>query len=524
MSFPLKQTLNELRKNQTLVETLLWEKLKNRKLDGHRFIRQFPIKHVFEETSRFFIADFYCSKYRLVIELDGNSHQEKKEHDDLRDLIMEHQNIIVLRFTNIQALHHMNELLSTIKKTLLKLPSLEQRGVRGWVLWENYVEYNSNHIKKLHTHTYKEGIMKLEKFAENSINGLALSNEDANAILDGTSVNLLELLNQAYQVRKNYFGNEVRIHILNNAKNGKCPEDCSYCVQAKSSEVPIEDYSFKDEEEILNEAKRAYEAGAYRYCMVFAGRGPTKFRVQKLAGIIKKIKETYPIQVCLSTGLLSQEDTDILKEVNLDRLNHNLNTSEDFYPSICTTHTYQDRLNTLKAAQKSGLQICSGIIVGMGETNQDIVDVAMKLRELKAESIPINFYMYVEGNQLGPKAEELNPEKCLRILALFRLLNPNAEIRMAAGREIHLRSMQALGLYPANSLFMDGYLNTIGTNPFQTLQMIQDAGFTVTADKGLEELLSKFENAETTQSNPQDASSKAILKSLKELRPTAQAN
>ncbi len=131
MSFPLKQTLNELRKNQTLVETLLWEKLKNRKLDGHRFIRQFPIKHVFEETSRFFIADFYCSKYRLVIELDGNSHQEKKEHDDLRDLIMEHQNIIVLRFTNIQALHHMNELLSTIKKTLLKLPSLEQRGVRG---------------------------------------------------------------------------------------------------------------------------------------------------------------------------------------------------------------------------------------------------------------------------------------------------------------------------------------------------------------------------------------------------------
>ncbi len=363
--------------------------------------------------------------------------------------------------------------------------------------------------------------MKLQELAQNSIAGLPLSNEDALAVLNDSSINVLDIVNQAYQVRKNYFGNEVRIHILNNAKNGKCPEDCSYCVQAKSSEVPIEDYSFKDEEEILNEAKRAYEAGAYRYCMVFAGRGPTKFRVQKLAGIIKKIKETYPIQVCLSTGLLSQEDTDLLKEVNLDRLNHNLNTSEQYYPTICTTHTYQDRLNTLKAAQKSGLQICSGIIVGMGETDQDIVDVASKLRELNAESIPINFYMYLEGNQLGPKPDALSPQKCLRILSLFRLLNPKAEIRMAAGREIHLRSLQALGLYPANSLFMDGYLNTIGTNPFQTLQMIQDAGFTIAADKGLDDLLAKFEAMEAANPTPsQDASTKAILKSLKELRPT----
>jgi len=363
--------------------------------------------------------------------------------------------------------------------------------------------------------------MKLQELAQNSIAGLPLSNEDALAVLNDSSLNVLDIVNQAYQVRKNYFGNEVRIHILNNAKNGKCPEDCSYCVQAKSSEVPIEDYSFKDEEEILNEAKRAYEAGAYRYCMVFAGRGPTKFRVQKLAGIIKKIKETYPIQVCLSTGLLSQEDTDLLKEVNLDRLNHNLNTSEQYYPTICTTHTYQDRLNTLKAAQKSGLQICSGIIVGMGETDQDIIDVASKLRELNAESIPINFYMYLEGNQLGPKPDALSPQKCLRILSLFRLLNPKAEIRMAAGREIHLRSLQALGLYPANSLFMDGYLNTIGTNPFQTLQMIQDAGFTIAADKGLDDLLAKFEAMEATNPTPsQDASTKAILKSLKELRPT----
>jgi len=361
--------------------------------------------------------------------------------------------------------------------------------------------------------------MNISELAKNSLNNIALSTQDALTILTDPEIPLLQLLDQAYQVRHAHFGKDVRIHILNNAKNGKCPEDCSYCVQAKSSEVPIEDYSFKEEQEILDEAKRAHEAGAYRYCMVFSGRGQTKFRVQKLAGIIKKIKETYPIEVCLSPGLLTKEDTDVLKEAGLDRLNHNLNTSESYYPSICTTHTYQDRLNTLNAAQKSGIQICSGIIVGMGETPEDIIEVAMKLRELKTESIPVNFYMYLEGNKLGPKPDALTPEKCLRILCLFRLLNPTAELRMAAGRELHLGAMQVMGLYPANSLFMEGYLNTVGTAPLQTLQMIKDAGFTITADRNMDDIMALFNTQNTGPASHQDPSTKAVLKSLKELRP-----
>lgn len=368
-------------------------------------------------------------------------------------------------------------------------------------------------------------MITVDKLAKYSLDGYELSDEDAARIIEDKSLPLLDVLKQAYEVRHHFWKKDVTIHILNNAKNGNCPEDCGYCVQAKTSKVPIEKYPFKEEEEVLEEAKRAYEAGAYRYCMVYSGRGPTKNRVEKLASMIKKIKDTYPIQVCLSPGLLDDEAASKLKEAGLDRLNHNLNTAEEYYNQICSTHTFKDRLNTLNSAQKAGLEICSGIIVGMGETTADIIEVAKKLRSLKAESIPVNFYMHLDGNTLGPKKDELNPEKCLRILSLFRFLNPSAEIRMAAGREIHMRSMQAMGLYPANSLFMEGYLNTVGTNPHDTLEMIKDAGFNIKADKDLDILLTRFDTLKTIEASKGSEKksqyhSSPVLKSIEALRPT----
>ena len=330
------------------------------------------------------------------------------------------------------------------------------------------------------------------ELAKKALSGVELSQAECLDVLMGNSFSLLELAQAAYNVRYASHKNEVSIHIINNAKNGNCPEDCSYCVQAKSSDSPIADYPLKEEAEIMAEARNAYEKGAFRYCMVFAGRGPTASRVKKLASLIKSIKEKYPLQVCLSPGLITDEDATVLKEAGLDRLNHNLNTSEKHYESICSTHTYQDRLNTLFSAQKAGLETCSGLIVGMGETVEDIIEVAFKLRELKTPSIPVNFYIPLEGAPLKEKVDpfkELSPSYCVRILCLLRFLNPKAEIRMAAGREIHLRSLQGLGLYPANSLFMDGYLNTKGTNLEQTLQMIQDGGFSIKSDKELENLL-----------------------------------
>ncbi len=351
--------------------------------------------------------------------------------------------------------------------------------------------------------------------AHAALQGDLLSDELCLQMLASSAVELLPLLDAAYQVRKKYTGNEVQLHIINNAQNGYCPEDCYYCAQAKSSDADIEAYPIKSDTEMLAEARGAYESGAYRYCMVFAGRGPSKKRVEHLARLIAEIKSRYPIQVCLSAGLIDHEDAQALKAAGLDRLNHNLNTSEGHYPKICTTHTYQDRLDTLHAAQTASIELCAGIIVGMGEKERDVIEVAKSLRELEVQSIPVNFLIPIPGNALS-QASNLTPEYCLRVLCLYRFLNPKAEIRIAAGREVHLRNMEVMALYPANSLFVDGYLNTRGASRRETLQMIKDAGFTIKADRALEDLLEQEDDAQDLLTIDDR---KTLLKDIKDLRP-----
>lgn len=326
------------------------------------------------------------------------------------------------------------------------------------------------------------------ELAERSLGGDLLEDALCVRILEDAQLELLPLLDAAYQVRRVHHGHKVSIHILNNAENGHCPEDCAYCAQGRGSEAAIVDYGMKSEAEILAEAQRAYAAGGHRYCMVFSGRGPSPRRIQQLCHLIKTIKARYPIEVCVSAGLVDAAGAQALKAAGLDRLNHNLNTSEDRYPQICTTHSYQDRLDTLHHARSAGLEVCSGMIIGMGETAAEIIEVAKTLRSLGAESIPVNFLVPIEGNALT-YANELTPTYCLRVLALFRFLNPSADIRAAAGREGHLRSMEVLCLYPANSLFLDGYLNTKGGDTQRVLRMIQDAGFTIQSEIPLEDLL-----------------------------------
>ena len=357
-----------------------------------------------------------------------------------------------------------------------------------------------------------------DELAKKSLGGKPLSDESCLQILTSPEVELLPLLDAAYQVRKKYTGKAVQLHIINNAQNGFCPEDCYYCAQAKPSNANIEAYSIKPDEEILAEAQCAYESGAYRYCMVFAGRGPSKKRVAHLAKLIKGIKSRYPIQVCLSAGLMDKEKAQILKDAGLDRLNHNLNTSEGHYPNICTTHTYQDRLDTLHAAQAVGVELCSGIIVGMGEKVEDVIGVAKTLRKLKVQSIPVNFLLPIPGNVLS-KDPDLSPEYCLRVLCVYRFLNPEAEIRIAAGREAHLRSMEVMALYPANSLFVDGYLNTKGASRTRTLQMIKDAGFTIKADRSLADLLEQEEGDKNILTVDDG---KDFMKDINDLRPQIQ--
>lgn len=310
------------------------------------------------------------------------------------------------------------------------------------------------------------------------LSGIPPSREQALRLLTDPDIDLLPLLHGAFQVRHHYFGLGVRVHILNNVQNGYCPEDCNYCAQAKNSQAPIEKYSLKSDEEILQGAEKSYQSGAYRYCIVLSGRQPPVARVEHMASLVRKIKEAWPVEVCLSAGFLDRDTARTLKEAGLDRYNHNLNTAESHYGSICSTHSYAERVNTLEAARHEGLEICSGIIIGMGETPDDIVTVAMKLRELDARSIPVNFYVHVPGSQMGPR-NDLTPQRCLRTLALFRFMNPDAEIRAAGGRETNLGAMEVLALYPANSLFSEGYLNVGGHGMEKTKKMIEDAGFFV---------------------------------------------
>ncbi len=352
-----------------------------------------------------------------------------------------------------------------------------------------------------------------QSLAEKSMAGELPSPAACLQLLTDSGVELLPLLDGAYQVRCHFHGKEVTVHIINNVSNGLCSEDCNYCPQSKSSAAEIAAYSEKSEPEIVAEAKQAYAAGAHRYCMVYAGKRPSRQRTERIANLVKTIKASYPIQVCVSAGIMDEESARLLKEAGLDRLNHNLNTAAGRYSEICSTHTFADRVNTLKAARKAGLEVCSGIIAGMGETAGDLIELALMLRDLEAKSIPINFLLPIAGIRLE-SAQNLSPEYCLRILCLFRFLNPQAEIRTAAGREYHLRSMEVLSLYPANSLFMDGYLNTRGRSRKETLQMIIDAGFTIRSDKSGEELLQQ-ERADTDA----NGYSRPGLKSEKDLHP-----
>ena len=316
------------------------------------------------------------------------------------------------------------------------------------------------------------------RLAERALRDEPPSAADALRILEGDGFDLLPLLHAAFVPRQRAFGRKVKVHVLNNVQNGLCPEDCGYCSQSRDSTAAIRKYPLKSEEEILAEAGQAARAGASRYCMVASGRGPTLARTRQLARIVRKVKQRYPIEVCLSVGLLEEEHARILAEAGLDRLNHNLNTSESHYERICSTHDYADRVRTLEAAKKCGIEPCSGLIVGMGETGSDVVELAFRLRELEVPSIPVNFLIPIEGNPVQSDGS-LTPERCLRALALMRLVNPRAEIRVAAGREGHLRTLQPLALWPANSLFVEGYLTTRGDAVDDTYRMIRDAGFEV---------------------------------------------
>ncbi len=322
---------------------------------------------------------------------------------------------------------------------------------------------------------------RFQTYADQALLDQPLSREDCLRVLDTPDEDVLGLLDAAFQVRRRYFGNTVRLQMLQNAKSGACQEDCHYCSQSAVSNAPIERYNLLPQRNMIEGARRAAASKAQRYCIVISGRSPLDREIDEIAGAVRSIKKEIPIQICCSLGLMNEQQAKRLKAAGVDRVNHNLNTSEAYHASICTTHTFRDRLATISNARAAGLEICSGGIVGMGEKDDDIVDLAMALREVRPDSIPLNTLHPVAGTPLE-HCDDLTPQRCLKVLCLFRFLHPRTEIRIAGGREHNLRSLQPLALYPADSVFVNGYLTTPGAPAPEVWGMIEDLGFKIEVD------------------------------------------
>lgn len=309
---------------------------------------------------------------------------------------------------------------------------------------------------------------------------------EALAVLRAPDTELPDILAAAYRVRYRFYGNRVKLNYLINAKSGLCPEDCAYCSQSRISAADIPRYALLSTEEILARVQVAVELRATTCCIVLSGRRPSTREVARVAEAVRAVKARFPgLRVCACLGLLDPEEARVLKEAGVDRYNHNLNTAPDHYGHICTTHRYEDRVATLEAVKCAGISPCSGVIVGMGETEEQLVRVAFALRDLGADSIPVNFLIPIPGTPLAGGAANLTPRYCLKVLSMFRFVCPDREIRVSAGREVHLRSLQPLSLYPANAIFVADYLTTPGQAAQLDWQMIEDLGFEIEPPGGV---------------------------------------
>lgn len=316
------------------------------------------------------------------------------------------------------------------------------------------------------------------RLAAEVLAGRSVTREEALAILLAPDDDIPALLHGAFLLRRRYFGKKVKLNMILNAKSGLCPEDCGYCSQSAVSSAEVAKYPLLSKEWIVAGAREAVRRKAGTYCIVTSGRRPAPAEVDRIIEAVREIRAGTDLKICCCLGFLTPDQARRLAEAGVHRYNHNLNTSADLYGAICSTHTYDDRVNTVEAAKEAGISPCSGCIVGMGETPQQVVEVAFALKDLEVESIPINFLNPIPGTPLEG-VRELNPRYCLKVLAMFRYVHPSKEIRIAGGREVNLRSLQPLGLYAANSIFVGDYLTTEGQLPESDWAMIEDLGFEI---------------------------------------------
>lgn len=306
----------------------------------------------------------------------------------------------------------------------------------------------------------------------------SLSRQDALSILNLPDEELPKLLDIVYTIRKKHKGNVVSVQLLTNARSGNCSQNCAYCAQSYHSSADIDKYNFVSYDKLLQDGYVVREKNLARHCIGLSGIRFTDDEISEFANHVRKLKKEVQTPICCSLGLLTPEQAQNLKEAGVDRINHNLNTSRNFYPSVCTTHTYEERMSNIKMLQSVGFEICCGGIIGLGEDKTDVVDMLFDIQAISPQAVPINFLIPIEGTALANvDTSHLSSEYCLKVLCLARLLTPGSDIRCAAGREVYLKGKEKWMFYAVDSIFASGYLTAGGQSIEDTIKIITDAGF-----------------------------------------------
>ena len=287
---------------------------------------------------------------------------------------------------------------------------------------------------------------------------------------------LAELLEIANKITAENFNNEVEACSIISAKTGACSENCKYCAQSKHNHAEIDCHPLLDVETVKQAALSAKENGATRFCIVTSGRKPTDNDFNKILEMIKEVASIEGIHCCASLGLLSEDQIKQIKNAGVERYNHNINTSKDYHEKICTTHNFEDRVNTVKMVQKAGIESCCGVIIGMGEGRADRIDMALSLRELNPKTVPINFLDPIKGTPLENYKDKIDEEEILKTICIFRIILPKAMLRYAGGRCSRLSKVnQKRGLIAGiNSILVGNYLTTLGSNATEDKKTLEE--------------------------------------------------
>ncbi len=319
------------------------------------------------------------------------------------------------------------------------------------------------------------------EYAQKVLNGGEITREEAIELIHTSDEDTMLLLAMADKIRRTFNGDDVDLCAIVNARSGRCPENCKFCAQSAHHNTGVTEYPFMTADEILSAARKAKEAGAIRFSIVTSGRNTNNPReFEQILEALKRIKEELQLEICCSLGLLTYEQAVKLKEVGVTRYHSNIETAPSNFPSICTTHSFEDKMFTINNAQKAGIRVCSGGILGLNESLEQRVEMAFELKRLNIDSVPLNILNPIPNTPFENNAP-IPPLEILRTFAVFRYILPKASIRTAGGREVNLRDLQALALSGGlNGIMVGNYLTTAGRAPEEDLQMIKDLGRTFT--------------------------------------------